>query len=198
MKPHFGRPAGKRRYKRMFVIVAEGTVTEQEYFQLLSEESIIHIKCLRNRSNLNPKDALLRVREYISKEGLKKTDEAWVVVDKDFWAEELLASLHSWAQSRSNYGFALSNPKFEFWLLLHFEDAKGVGTSEQCNEKLAKHLPDYDKHVDGQKFTRERIKAATDRAKNGTFRPAPIGLAIPEPQYINWSKRYSNRAQAIL
>jgi hypothetical protein len=171
MKPHFRRPAGQRRYKRMFVIVAEGTVTEQEYFRLLSEESIIHIQCLRNRGKLTPKDALLRVREYISKEGLKKTDEAWVVVDKDSWAEEHLASLHSWAQSRPNYGFALSNPKFEFWLLLHFEDAKGAGTSEQCSRKLAKHLPDYDKHLDARKFTRERIKAATDRAKKRDVPP---------------------------
>ena len=165
MKPHFRRPAGQRRYKRMFVIVAEGTVTEQEYFQLLNNESIIHIKCLRNRTNLNPKDALLRVREHISKESLRKTDEAWGVVDRDSWAKEHLAALHSWAQSRSNYGFALSNPKFEFWLLLHFEDAKGVVTSEQCSKQLTKHLPDYNKHVDARKFTDERIKAATERAK---------------------------------
>jgi hypothetical protein len=171
MKPHFRRPAGQRRYKRMFVIVAEGTVTEQEYFQLLNEESIIHIKCLRNRSNLTPQEALLRVREHISKEGLRKNDVAWVVVDKDSWAEDHFSALHNWAQSRSNYGFALSNPKFEFWLLLHFEDAKGICTSEQCNEKLAKHLPAYDKHVDWRKFTRERIENATVRAKNRDIPP---------------------------
>lgn len=171
MKPHFRRPAGQRRYKRMFVIVSEGTVTEQEYFQLLSEESIIHIKCLRNRSNLTPKEALLRVREHISKEGLRKNDEAWVVVDKDSWAEEQLGELHGWAQGRSNYGFALSNPKFEFWLLLHFEDAKGVVTSEQCSKQLTKYLPDYNKHVDARKFTNERIKAATDRAKKRDIPP---------------------------
>jgi hypothetical protein len=171
MKPYFRRPTGQRRYKRMFVIVAEGKVTEQEYFQLLNNESIIRVKCLKNRNNLTPKDALLRVREYIRKESLKKTDEAWVVVDKDSWEEEHLDELHNWAQSRSNYGFALSNPKFEFWLLLHFEDAKGVSTGEHCDRKLAKHLPGYDKHVDGQKFTRERIKNATDRAKNRDIPP---------------------------
>jgi uncharacterized protein YpiB (UPF0302 family) len=171
MKPHFRRLAGKRRYKRMFVIVAEGKVTEQEYFQLLNDESIIHVKCLKNRSNLTPKEALLRVREHISKEGLRKTDEAWVVVDKDSWKEEHLDELHKWAQGRSNYGFVLSNPKFELWLLLHFEDAKGVGTSEECNKKLAKHLPGYDKHVDGQKFTHERIEAAIDRAKKRDIPP---------------------------
>jgi hypothetical protein len=165
MKHQFRRPTGQRRYKRMFVIVAEGKVTEQEYFQLLNDESIIHIKCLRNRNNLTPKEALSRVREHISKEALRKTDEAWVVVDKDSWAEGHFDELHNWAQGHSNYGFALSNPKFEYWLLLHFDDAKGVVTSEQCSKLLAKHLPHYDKHVDARKFTNDRIRVATDRAK---------------------------------
>jgi len=171
MKSRFRRPTGQRRYKRMFVIVAEGTVTEQEYFQLLNDESIIRVNCLKNRSNLTPKDALQRVREYIHKEPLKKSDEAWVVVDKDSWAEEHFDELHHWTQGHSNYGFALSNPKFEYWLLLHFEDAKGVVTGEQCRQQLAKHLPNYHKHIDVLKFTNERIKAATDRAKKRDIPP---------------------------
>lgn len=36
MRRRFGRSLGKRPYKRMFVIVAEGTVSEFEYFQLLN------------------------------------------------------------------------------------------------------------------------------------------------------------------
>jgi hypothetical protein len=155
----------------MFVIVAEGSVTEQEYFHLLNDESIIHVRCLKHRRNLSPKEALLCVREYVRKESLKKFDEAWVVVDKDFWPEEHLTELHGWAQSRENFGFALSNPKFEYWLLLHFEDAKGVAKGEDCNKKLAKYLPDYNKHVDGRKFTREKIQSATDRAKKRDIPP---------------------------
>lgn len=171
MKSRFHRPQGQRRYKRMFVIVAEGTVTEQEYFQLLNDESIIHVKCLKNRNNLPPKEALRRISEYVRKEGLQKEDEAWVVVDKDSWHEEHLKELHAWAKSRTNFGFALSNPKFEYWLLLHFEDASGVVTSEHCDNRLAKFLPDYHKHVDGRKFTRQRILAAADRAKQRDIPP---------------------------
>jgi len=160
----------------MFVIVAEGTVTEQEYFHLFEDEllvegSFVHVKCLPNKANLPPREALRRVREYVHKESLKRTDEAWVVVDMDYWSEEHLVELHGWAQSRKNYGFALSNPKFEYWLLLHFEDAKGVATGEDCDKKLAKHLPDYDKHVYGRKFTREKIQAAIDRAKKRDIPP---------------------------
>ncbi|MDR3750379.1 MAG: RloB family protein [Terracidiphilus sp.] len=165
MTSRFRRLQGLRRYKRMFVIVAEGTVTEQEYFPLLDEDLIVHIKCLKHRNNLSPKEALQRVREYVKKEGLKKTDQAWGVVDKDSWPEEHLVELHGWAQSRSNYGFALSNPKFEYWLLLHFEDANGVTTSDDCNLRLKKHLPDYNKHVESQHFSIEKIQTAVARAR---------------------------------
>jgi hypothetical protein len=166
MTSPFRRPEGQRRYKRLFVIIAEGTVTEQEYFPLLNEDLIVQIKCLKGRSNLPPKKALRRAQEYVRKEGLKKSDEAWVVVDKDSWPEEHLVELHAWAQSHRNYGFALSNPKFEYWLLLHFEDANGVITGDDCDRRLIKHLPGYNKHIEERHFTRDRIQAAVARAKN--------------------------------
>ncbi len=165
MTSRLHRRLGERRYKRMFVIVAEGTVTEQEYFPLLDEDSIVHVKCLKSKGNLPPQDALKRVRSYVHKEGLRKKDEAWVVVDRDFWPPQHLAELHAWAQEKANYGFALSNPKFEFWLLLHFESAEGVTTSSDCDNRLANHLRSYNKHIDPHHFTRERIAQAVERAK---------------------------------
>ena len=165
MTSRLSRHQGQRRYKRMFIVVAEGTVSEQEYFHLLNEDLIVHVRCLRNRNNLPPKEALLRVLEYVRKEGLRKTDEAWVVVDKDSWLEAHLVELHAWAQSRHNYGFALSNPKFAYWLLLHFEDASGVTTGGDCDRRLVKHLPGYDKHIEPQHFSTERIQAAAARAR---------------------------------
>jgi RloB-like protein len=156
MTARFRRKLGQRRYRRMFVIVAEGTVTEQEYFPLLSDESIVHIKCLKNRRGLTPREALKRVHAL---------DEAWVVVDKDQWPEEHLSELHAWSQTKGNYGFALSNPKFEIWLLLHFEDAVGAATGHECDRRLANYLPAYDKHVSLNRFSNERIAAAVARAK---------------------------------
>ena len=46
---------------------------------------------------------------------------------------------------KKNFGLALSNPKFEYWLLLHFEDGKGV-TAGNCIEKLKKHVENYAKN----------------------------------------------------
>src|ERR1700751_571588 len=110
----------------MFVIVAEGKVTEQQYFDLFDqvEGAIIRVKCLPNKNNLPPNKALKKIKEYIRNEGVTSRDEAW--------EEKYLEEIFLWAQEKKNFGFALSNPKFEYWLLLHFEDGKGVATARHC------------------------------------------------------------------
>ncbi len=100
----------------------------------------------------------------LERKEIAETDEAWLVVDKDQWTDEQLAELHKWSQGMNNRGFALSNPKFEYWLLLHFEDGAGISSSRECSRRLRCHLPNYDKGVDRRKFTRDRIFSAVRRA----------------------------------
>jgi len=105
------------------------------------------------------------MRENLNKEGLKKSDEAWLVVDKNGWTDEHLEQLHQWSKDADNYGFALSNPKFEYWLLLHFEDGAGIASSRNCLDRLKRYLPDYDKGIDPRIITQEMIDEAIQRAK---------------------------------
>jgi hypothetical protein len=95
-------------------------------------------------------------------EKLRNTDEAWLVVDKD---NSQLLELHQWTQQTNQYGFALSNPKFELWLLFHYEDGKGIISSRSCTERLRKYLPSYDKGIDTRNITPDMIDAAILRAK---------------------------------
>jgi len=107
-----------------------------------------------------------RMEDRLRQENLKNSDEAWLVVDKDQWTDEQLAQLYTWSQDADNYGFALSNPKFEYWLLLHFEDGAKISSLNQCSIRLKKHLPDYNnKHLDSRKITSDMIKNAIRRAK---------------------------------
>jgi len=53
-------------------------------------------------------------------------------VDANSWPEDQLLELHGWSTEDSRYGLAVSNPKFEFWLLLHFEDGNGAATSARA------------------------------------------------------------------
>lgn len=154
-----------RRIKVLFLISVEGAVTEKQYFNMFNDDnSIIQIECINNNRS-SPNDVLSELKKKLTKSELRKGDEAWLVVDKDQWNDEQLNELFVWTEGKPNYYFALSNPNFEYWLLLHFEDLSGHKTAKVCMERLRRHLPNYDKSISVGKFTEDRIKAAVKRAE---------------------------------
>ncbi|MDA3837868.1 MAG: RloB family protein [Candidatus Delongbacteria bacterium] len=155
-----------RSYEKLFILSVEGQKTEPEYFSLFDNRgSIIRIKCLKSKKKSSPLQVLNRMQKYIKDENLFKTDEAWLIADRDEWTDNQLKQLHDWSEEKDNHGFALSNPKFEYWLLLHFEDGKGVKNSKDCTKKLKKYLPQYNKGVDVNQISDKMILAAVKRAK---------------------------------
>ncbi len=162
----FQRPLGERRYRKLFVIAVEGAKTEPQYFAVLNDRrSVVRVNCLKGKHGGSPPQVLKRMEIHLAREALRASDEAWLVVDKDLWSDEQLAQLHAWSLGHGNYGFALSNPKFEYWLLLHFEDGTGIESSRECSERLKRYLTDYDKGIDSRKITRDMIDQAIRRAK---------------------------------
>ncbi len=163
-KRRYNRPAGTRSYRKMFVLSTEGKHTEPEYFQMLkNEKAVIHIKCLNRRSS-DPKSVLKEMRQYLKKESLRNNDEAWLVIDKDQWTDEQLNVLYKWSETDLRYGLAVSNPQFEYWLLLHFENGNKITSSKNCLEKLKKYLPDYNKHLQYVSL-RDKVEDAIIRAR---------------------------------
>ena len=162
----FRRPLGERSYRKLFVIAVEGVKTEPQYFAIFNnQQSVIRVNCLKGKHDSSPPQVLNRMEDHLRLEKLRSSDEAWLVVDKDQWTDEQLIQLHAWSRRQDNYGFALSNPKFEYWLLLHFEDGANIASSRDCTDRLKRHLPDYDKGIDARKITRERIEDAIRRAR---------------------------------
>jgi len=162
----FQRPLGERRYRKLFIIAVEGSRTEPQYFALFNyRDSIIKIECLKDKHASAPPQVLGRLKKYLKDEPLKTSDEAWLVVDKDQWTETQLKELWDWSRKKENYGFALSNPKFEYWLILHFEAGDGIATSRDCDDRLKKYLPDYVKSIDPGQITRQMIDEAIERAR---------------------------------
>ena len=162
----FQRPIGNIRYRKLFVIATEGSKTEPEYFSALNSRiAAIRVKCLKNKHDSSPDKVLRKIRDYIQQENLKASDEAWVVVDRDQWPSALLDQLFAWSQEKKNYGLGLSNPNFEYWLLLHFEEGKGVSSSNECKERLQRYLAGYNKGISPGKITPDTIHEAIRRAK---------------------------------
>jgi len=174
----FQRPLGDLRYKKLFVVSTEGFKTEPQYFAIFNQpQSIVLVKCLRGTSTKSsPIQVLKRMKGYLRKASLRKTDEAWIVVDKDDWTENQLQELLQWAKKGINYGFALSNPNFEYWLLLHFEEGKGIATARECLNRLKRYLPNYKKDIDSKKITLELVNKAITRAKQRDIH----GLDLPQ------------------
>jgi hypothetical protein len=166
---NFKRLLGERRYRKLFIIATEGMKTEPQYFAIFNHQQLwIHIKCLKSNHDSSPKALINRLEKYIKEEGLRLSDgtwEAWLVVDKDQRSDEQLTELYEWSKRSKNYGFALSNPKFEYWLLLYFEDGTDIKSAKNCDDRLERHIPDYDKKIDPRKFTRQSIDNAIDRAQ---------------------------------
>lgn len=175
----FNRPTGIRPQRKLFLIATEGEKTEPKYFYMFNTTlSTAKILCLKGGHASSPPKVLKRMANWLNENDLKIFDEAWIVVDKDQWSDSQIEELSSWAKSKENYGLALSNPKFEYWLLLHFEDGVGIRSSRDCSDRLKKHIPGYDKDINASKFTNERIDQAILRSEKGD-----------NPPSIGWPKR---------
>jgi hypothetical protein len=144
-----GRSYGHRSYRKIFIIASEGRVTESDYFSILDNDQV-HIKIVKGKDRSPPDAVLKRMQDYIKNEKLRKekSDQYWVVIDKDNWLDQQIQPLLDWSVESENYSFALSNPKFEYWLLLHFEDGKSASSPRKILERLKQYLPDYKKGLD--------------------------------------------------
>lgn len=168
----FQRPFGERRYRRRFIIAVEGALTEPQYFALLDDQdAAIRVKCLESKSNSDPSHVLKRMKKFLKTESLQGTDEAWLVVDRDSWPETTLDELWKWSTEKAHRGFALSNPCFEYWLLLHFEDGSGLSSRSEVITHLKRHFPDYDKAVGRRAILKAKIEAAVSRARGRDVPP---------------------------
>jgi hypothetical protein len=147
-------------------VATEGSVTEPAYFNILNSFTTnVDVKILKRKEATAPTGVLREMKRYIANSDIRKGDEAWLVVDKDKWTDEQIEEIYKWSESDSKYGFALSNPKFEYWLLLHFDDGNDVTSSRYCDERLRKHLPHYDKSFDARRISTDMIHSAIERAK---------------------------------
>jgi hypothetical protein len=151
------------------VIATEGNKTEPTYFKLnvfKNPEISVNIKILPSKGHSSPIGVKKRMDKYIKDYDKKENDQFWLVVDKDKWEESDLDVLYSWTSVEDNKFIAVSNPHFEYWLLLHFEDGNDVHNKTECLKKLKCHCPKYDKNnIPADRFTENNVKDAAKRAK---------------------------------
>jgi len=119
--------------KKIIIISCEGSNTEPAYFKAIKEKLSKHISALikielvpKEPGASEPKDIVCNLDEFLHTEYDYKgeyDDELWVVWDREkvnARKENILKILPECREK--NYNIAMTNPLFEFWLLLHVDD----------------------------------------------------------------------------
>jgi len=160
--PHPGREDVQIRTVHM--VAAEGAKTEVRYFKSLGLMYGVPVKCIGGGHGSAPQKVLESMEDALARKADGFPFKAWVVIDRDSWDPAQLDKIVKWAQQSPHYHFALSNPNFEYWLLLHLENARRLRAKE-CLAQIKKHYPNYNKEFDLRRLTHEQILLAISRGK---------------------------------
>lgn len=174
------RRTGTREYRSVCWVSAEGT-TERDYLGMAAfKDSPVSVKFPKNtHSNRhNPATVLKRFEKALRENDFRAGDEAWLVVDVDDWSEDEFGELLAWEAADSRHRLAVSNPKFELFLVMHFEKGNGCTTPEKVDAALKKHWPRYAKRVTPTQFSTKQVQEAIENAK---VKRVSCGDALPAP-----------------
>ncbi len=174
------RKTGTRRYRTVCWVSAEGS-TERDYFGMdafrRADVSLQFPKDV-HPDRRNPAAVLKRFQKALRSEDFRASDEAWIVVDVDEWDREEIDSLYAWAEEDDRHHVVVSNPKFELFLLMHYEKASGCTTAARVDAALKRHMPGYDKRLGKRQFSRSQVLGAIAEARS---RRAGCKDVIPRP-----------------
>jgi hypothetical protein len=129
--------ASAERDASLIVIASEDTYAVEQYFRRFNVRRVQFKVLPTEDGRSSPEDVLVRLDEYKREYDIGEGDTLWLCTDTDHWAKpnhigNLVRVLQECRQKE--YGIAISNPCFELWLLLHFEDAAGLQAGISCEE----------------------------------------------------------------
>ncbi len=180
------RQVGVRTPKRTFLVFCEGEKTEPAYLKALKRDPAIRdvasvdIRVDDETSGSVPLtlvEAAAKARARSSGEN-GEIDEVWCVFDVE-WPQNHPNLRRALARAReSGVGVAVSNPCFELWLALHFED-QTAWLDTAAATRLRRILDDTTgKDLDGETYMPRRADAAR-RARALDERHSRNGTEFP-------------------
>lgn len=157
-----------REPRRRVLIVCEGGVTEAGYFRDLRaafRNPLVEVeidykggvpKTLVERAAERKKAAEREARS--RRDDFLRYDEVWCVFDID----EHPHLPDARQQARDNrIDLAVSNPCFELWALLHFQEQTSHLERRDARNRLKRHLPDYEKALPFERLKPGYLEAVT-------------------------------------
>ena len=189
------RKSGFLEAEKFYILAYEGDVTEKKYFEDLRQSSMfndsgsietIHLKKEHNGGN-SPLDVKKLLSKAKSEYNFRATDEFWLIIDRDDW-EKIhhvdFNALYDDCEKEKNFFIALSNPCFEFWLILHFRKLEDIVDGDR--EKILENAKVSVKHNYIDLYLADCIgdgRGYTKRPKASVFMPK-VKVAVENARKI--------------
>ncbi len=134
---------------RFFIIASEDTYAAKQYFEALKVRGLKFCVLETQDGLSDPKHVFQRMEEFASEYDLIDDDKKWLVLDTDAWIaggyKEKFDFVCGEAKTKE-IGLAVTNPCFEYWLLLHRVDPPINTTKcEHADTQLREILGTYNK-----------------------------------------------------
>jgi RloB-like protein len=153
-----------------FLIVCEGTVTEPCYFRAARhvERGLIELEIEPGSTPKTIVERAVKLKKQADRDAKRraddnlKYDEIWCVFDVD--DHRLISEAKEQAKA-NGVQVAVSNPCFELWALLHFQDQRKHIERSKVQRLCATHIPGYKKEL-SYEFLRSKYSDALQRAED--------------------------------
>ena len=163
------KSTGKRKRNSVIYLICEGSETEIRYFKKFRKRGC-NIDIIPISSQYKAADKLVQKAKstmgfnpYYPEDG----DMIWCVFDRDDNTNQMLISAKELA-IKEGYKIAFSNPSFEIWFLLHFQNQ--TSEMENCDAVIRTlvnkgYLKDYKKNQDFYDILEPFQKQAIENSK---------------------------------
>jgi len=164
------RDGGVVRDASLIVIASEDTYAVKDYFSRFKTRRVQFVVVPTEGGRSAPADVINRLDQFKNDNATERNDQFWLCIDKDHWADSghidnLVQVLQHCRQKE--YQAAISNPCFELWLLLHYEEIEPSSrwTCRQITRRLSEVTGGYDKKGCGSlRLNETTVNTAVERA----------------------------------
>lgn len=146
----------------MWLLLCEGRITEREYFNALRRAAALRAQVRIEYCPGGLPKLVDEARRRLNRDNAP--DKVWCIADVDDFTPAQIRRAIERSAASPEIALAISNPCFELWALLHFEDCQRFLTQEQAKRRLKRHLSTYEKHLPFELLA-PRLFEAIQRAK---------------------------------
>lgn len=166
------RIENRTRDASLVVIASEDRFAVKQYFELFHSTRIQFHVLETDHGESSPQHVMARLEEYLDQYSVGEGDQFWLVCDTDHWIEsnhiQNLVEVVKRCKQR-DISVALSNPCFDLWLLLHFDEFPSATSlnSSQIGDLIRGKVANYNKtRVYNLPFSDSGIRDAIDRSRS--------------------------------